>query len=131
VNLLGNAVKYTASGGVAVRAKLLTGTHPTVRRTPDEPELLAAAPDRNASWIVLQVADTGIGIPARDHERIFDEFEQVKHRHSGARPRADLRRIRAGERGAADRFERAWHWPRSRHIASPRARARRRHHPGE
>jgi signal transduction histidine kinase len=33
---------------------------------------------------VLQVADTGIGIPARDHERIFDEFEQVN-----AGPRTD------------------------------------------
>jgi signal transduction histidine kinase len=84
VNLLGNAVKYTPAGSVGVRAKVLTGTHPSVRRTPDDPGLLAAAPDKDASWVVLQVSDTGIGIPTRDHERIFDEFEQVN-----AGPRTD------------------------------------------
>lgn len=84
VNLLGNAVKYTPAGTVSVRARLVTGTHPAVRRTPDDPALLALAPNRDASWIAVQVSDTGVGIAERDRERIFDEFEQVN-----AGPRTD------------------------------------------
>jgi signal transduction histidine kinase len=84
VNLLGNAAKYTPTGSIAVRAKVFSGTHPAVRRTPDDPALLAAAPDRNAAWVALQVVDSGIGVAERDRERIFDEFEQVN-----AGPRTD------------------------------------------
>ena len=36
------------------------------------------------TWIALQVADSGLGIAPADHERIFDEFEQVN-----AGPRGD------------------------------------------
>ena len=54
-NLISNALKFTERGEVRVAARL------------------EAADGR----ILFTVKDTGVGIPAQDHERIFQEFEQV------------------------------------------------------
>jgi signal transduction histidine kinase len=53
-NLLGNALRYTPQGG-QVRVVL----------------------DRNKNKVVIQVQDTGIGIPPEDIDRVFDRFYRV------------------------------------------------------
>ena len=91
MNLLSNAIKFTPAGGggVAIRARLVTQRAerlPMFRLTPPGADGTAGIPPfaQRGSWIALQVADSGLGIAPSDHERIFDEFEQVN-----AGPRGD------------------------------------------
>jgi signal transduction histidine kinase/ActR/RegA family two-component response regulator len=58
LNLLGNALKFTETGHVVVRAAR-TGHGPFDRR------------------VRIEVEDTGLGIPAEAHGRIFESFEQA------------------------------------------------------
>jgi CheY-like chemotaxis protein len=64
LNLLSNAARFTERGHIAVSAKT------------DEQE------------VVISVADTGVGIPARELPSIFEEFHQMdmtlRRRHEGA-----------------------------------------------
>ena len=62
VNLLGNAIKFTPSGG---------------RIT------LSVCPDAAQESLVFSVSDTGEGIPRSAFERIFEKFGQVETRKEG------------------------------------------------
>ncbi|MGH2687199.1 MAG: ATP-binding protein, partial [Actinomycetota bacterium] len=71
LNLVGNAVKFTESGEVAVRAWMSGANQPA----PGSVE------------VCFEVADTGIGIPPEESGRLFDPFYQVdasaSRRHGG------------------------------------------------
>ena len=73
VNLLGNAVKFTPSGSITIRAESLPEPAAGTRAYDGKRPAIAM----HGAWIVLQVIDTGIGIAPGDQERIFEEFEQV------------------------------------------------------
>jgi PAS domain S-box-containing protein len=54
-NLVGNAIKFTENGGVSI----------------------VVEPAAEAGRVAIAVCDTGVGIAAGDHGRIFHEFERV------------------------------------------------------
>ena len=61
INLIGNAIKFTIHGQVAVRVKVDDGPAP-----------------QGVALLCFMVSDTGIGIPPEGRERIFRAFEQAE-----------------------------------------------------
>jgi signal transduction histidine kinase/CheY-like chemotaxis protein/HAMP domain-containing protein len=65
INLLGNAVKFTPTGGIVLRVR---GEGRSVQEQ--------RADKRNGLTLSFEVEDTGIGIAESDMDRIFEAFEQ-------------------------------------------------------
>ena len=55
LNLLSNALKFTPQGSVTI----------------------GAAYDRRSRSMAIAVSDTGVGIPAGDHDKVFEDFRQL------------------------------------------------------
>jgi two-component system sensor histidine kinase ChiS len=66
-NLVGNAIKFTDRGTITLSAQLIHCPKNGDEQNDNAPQ----------QWLAITVSDTGIGIPAKKLDRIFEAFEQA------------------------------------------------------
>lgn len=82
-NLLSNAIKFTEEGGkIALSAGLVNNLTEIRRHIPPGTYQTEQIPHRG-SFVMVEVRDTGIGIPKDALGSIFDKFVQARNRREG------------------------------------------------
>ncbi|HEU4327879.1 MAG TPA: ATP-binding protein [Roseiflexaceae bacterium] len=77
-NLLSNAIKFTPNGGsITIRATIRPPGPLTDSTSRLVTPVIAPEGHEQLPWVILEVQDSGIGVPEREQSRIFDRFYQV------------------------------------------------------
>ncbi len=65
-NLIGNAIKFTDTGGIEIKVSEKSGN------------------SQGQNWVIIEVEDTGYGIAPEDQAHLFQRFRQGRNKRSGS-----------------------------------------------